>query len=121
MARTNRAKSEPSEKWQVRFAQDDYKKISHKLHCRKSNSNFRYNIKCIVENMILHEIFRVVSRFPRYTFYVILRKIDFLWDSVSLELTTRIFSLHIPHHVAGEKGGTRCPFNMPFEPKLSRN
>ena len=58
--------------------------------------------------MILHEIFRVVSRFPRYTFYVILRKIDFLWDSVSLELTTRIFSLHIPHHVTQRSTVTYC-------------
>ena len=32
--------------------------------------------------MILHEIFRVVSRFSLlHTFHVILRKIDYLWDS----------------------------------------
>ena len=30
----------------------------------------------------VHEIFRVVSRFPRYTFHVISRKVDFRWDSV---------------------------------------
>ena len=32
--------------------------------------------------MILHEIFRVVSRFPRYISCYISRKVDFLWDSV---------------------------------------
>ena len=31
--------------------------------------------------MILRELFRVVSRFPRY-FHVILRKVDYLWNSV---------------------------------------
>ena len=36
-----------------------------------------------MEIMILHEIFRVVSRFPRYiSCYCISRKIDFLWDSI---------------------------------------
>ena len=33
--------------------------------------------------MILHELFRVVSRFHA-TLHVISRKIDFLWDSVLL-------------------------------------
>ena len=37
-------------------------------------------MKHIIENIILHEIFRVVSRFPRYI-HVIYRKIDYLWDS----------------------------------------
>ena len=40
----------------------------------------RYNMKCR-ENLILHEIFRVVSRFPA-TFHVISQKVDYLWDSV---------------------------------------
>ena len=32
--------------------------------------------------MILHELFRVVSRFPRYiSIHVISRKNDYLWDS----------------------------------------
>ena len=35
--------------------------------------------------MILHEIFRVVLRFPRYAmFHVILRKNDYLWGSAVL-------------------------------------
>ena len=32
--------------------------------------------------MILHEIFRVASPFPRNTFHVISRNVDFLWVSV---------------------------------------
>ena len=35
------------------------------LHCQKSNQNFR-DITRNVKNEILHEIFRIVSRFPRY-------------------------------------------------------
>ena len=35
-------------------------------HCPKSSPNFRDISWNVVENMILHEIFRVVSRFPRY-------------------------------------------------------
>ena len=58
----------------------------YQMHCPKSNPNFRYMYITgkVVENMILHEIFRVVSRFPRYiSCYVhTLQKIDFLWDSV---------------------------------------
>ena len=34
--------------------------------CSKSNPNFRNITWRVAENMILHEIFRVVSRFPRY-------------------------------------------------------
>ena len=35
--------------------------------------------------MILQELFRVVSRFPRYiSCYTVSRKMDFLWDSVCL-------------------------------------
>ena len=36
------------------------------LHCPKSNPNFRNITLNVVLNMILHELFRVVSRFPRY-------------------------------------------------------
>ena len=36
------------------------------LHCPKSNLNFREITWNVEENMILHELFRVVSRFPRY-------------------------------------------------------
>ena len=36
------------------------------VHCPKSNTNFRDITRKIVENMIVHEIFRVLSRFPRY-------------------------------------------------------
>ena len=36
------------------------------LHCPKSNPNFRDIAWNVEENQILHEIFRVVSRFPRY-------------------------------------------------------
>ena len=36
------------------------------IHCPKSNPYFRDITWNVVENMILHEIFRVVSRFPRY-------------------------------------------------------
>ena len=37
-----------------------------KLHSSKSNPNFRDITRNVEENEILHEIFRVVSRFPRY-------------------------------------------------------
>ena len=36
------------------------------IHCPKSNPNFRDKTWNVVENMVLHEIFRVVSRFPCY-------------------------------------------------------
>ena len=36
------------------------------LHCPKSNPHFRHITWNVVENMTLHELFRVVSRFPRY-------------------------------------------------------
>ena len=52
------------------------------IYCKKSNPNFRDIIWNIEENLILHEIFRVVSRFPLYTFHVISRKVDYLWDCV---------------------------------------
>ena len=51
------------------------------VHCPKSNKNFRDITGNVVEIMILHEIFRVVTRFPP-TFHVVSWKIDFLWDSV---------------------------------------
>ena len=39
--------------------------------------------------MILHEIFHVYSiTFPRYTFHVLSRKVDFLWDSVYCTYST---------------------------------
>ena len=41
----------------------------------------------VEEKEIPHEIFRVVSHFPRYTFRVISRKIDYLWDSAACQLT----------------------------------
>ena len=47
----------------------------------EKSSNFRDLTRNVAENMILLEIFRVVSRFPAI-FHVISRKIDFLWDSV---------------------------------------
>ena len=41
------------------------------LHCQKNIPHFRDITGNVVENMILHEIFRVVSRFPRYiSFYI---------------------------------------------------
>ena len=52
------------------------------IYCKKSNPNFRDIIWNVEENLILHEIFRVVSRFPLCTFHVILRKVDYLWDCV---------------------------------------
>ena len=36
------------------------------LYCPKSNQNFRDITQNVEENEILHEIFRLVSRFPRY-------------------------------------------------------
>ena len=36
------------------------------LHCPKGNQNFRDITWKLVENIILHELFRVVSGFPRY-------------------------------------------------------
>ena len=53
----------------------------YQIHCLKSNPNFRNITWNVVENMILHEIFRLASRLPA-TFHFISRKIDFLWDSV---------------------------------------
>ena len=47
----------------------------------EKSSNFRDLTRNVAENMILLEIFRVVSRFPAMVFHVISRKIDFLWDS----------------------------------------
>ena len=44
------------------------------VHCLKSYPNFRDITRNVEENEILHEIFRIVSRFPRY----ILEN----WDSV---------------------------------------
>ena len=43
-----------------------------------------YNMKCIVENMILQYMKYSAKYhvFPYYTFNVISRKIDFLWDSM---------------------------------------
>ena len=55
---------------------------TYSIHCLKSNPNFRDITWNVVDNMILHELFRVVSRFPA-TFHVISRKKDFLWDGVS--------------------------------------
>ena len=40
--------------------------LSEFPHCPKSNKNFRYIARNVEENMVLHEIFRVVSRFPIY-------------------------------------------------------
>ena len=49
----------------------------------KSNTNFRDIKGNVEENMILHEIIRVVSRFPHYiSCYSISRKVNFLWYSV---------------------------------------
>ena len=48
---------------------------------RKNNPNVRDITRNVEENQILHEIFRIVSRFPRATFRVISRKIDYLCDS----------------------------------------
>ena len=53
-----------------------------KLNCPKSNQNFCDITGYVVKNIMGHEIFRVVSRFPRATFHVISLKIDFFWDSV---------------------------------------
>ena len=36
------------------------------VHCPESNPNFRDITRNLEENEIPHEIFRVVSRFPRY-------------------------------------------------------
>ena len=48
---------------------------------KKSNPNFR-DITCKVEeNVMLHEIFREVSRFPRYNSCSIGEN-PYLWDSV---------------------------------------
>ena len=39
--------------------------IIQPIYCPKSNPNFRDISLNVVENMILHEIFHVVSNFPR--------------------------------------------------------
>ena len=49
--------------------------------CPKSNLNFRDISRNVVENMILHEIFRVVSHFPHYISWYITKN-DYLRDSV---------------------------------------
>ena len=36
------------------------------VYCQKSNQNFLHIIRNVEEHEILHEIFLVVSRFPRY-------------------------------------------------------
>ena len=44
--------------------------------------------------MIQHEIFRVVSRFPRYiSCYTVTWKVDFLWDSVLQYLPVHGYSI----------------------------
>ena len=40
--------------------------IPARLHCPKSNPHFHNITWKVEENEILHEIFRIVSRFPRY-------------------------------------------------------
>ena len=62
------------------------------LHCPKSNSNFRDITWNVMEDLILQEIFRVLSRFP-VTFHVTSRKIDFLWDSVVSTCSWQLFVL----------------------------
>ena len=52
------------------------------MHCPKSNPNFRDIRWSVVENIILQEIFRIVSRFPCYISCYIAEKSYFLWDSV---------------------------------------
>ena len=52
------------------------------VHCPTNNPNFRDITWNVEENETLHGILRVVSSFPHYTFRIISRKIDFLWDSV---------------------------------------
>ena len=59
------------------------------LHCPKKNPNFRDITWNKMENIILDEIFRVVSRFPRYACHGISRKIDFLRDSVFIQYDNR--------------------------------
>ena len=59
-------------------------------NCPKSNKNFCDITWNVVENMVLHEIFRVVSRFHA-TFHVISRKLDFFWDR---EVTVQVYSVH---------------------------
>ena len=42
------------------------------IHCPRSNQNFRDITRNVEESEILHEIFRVVSRFPCYiSFYIV--------------------------------------------------
>ena len=59
------------------------------MHGPKSNPTFRVITRNVVENMILHEIFRVVSFFPA-TFHVISRKISFLRDSAKTALSRKV-------------------------------
>ena len=60
------------------------KTVMFSMHYQKSNQNFRDITWNVEKNEILHYIFCIVSRFPRYsTFHVLSRKIDYLWDSVS--------------------------------------
>ena len=74
------------------------------VHCPKSISAFRDILWNVVENMILHEIFRVVPRFPHY---ISCYKAEnhFLWDSVYTQQWTMNmgwtwdFSWHCPFNV----------------------
>ena len=58
--------------------------VAHSTLLENKSKFLRYNMKSTVEENVipvLHEIFRVVSRFPA-TFYVISRKVDYFWVSV---------------------------------------
>ena len=53
---------------QIKFLSDTHTDNSspENLHYQICNTNFRDIIRNVEENKILHEIFRIVSRFPRY-------------------------------------------------------
>ena len=53
------------------------------IHCPKIIYNFRDITRNVEENEILHEIFRIKSRFPHYiSFYI-----DYLWASELVRIT----------------------------------
>ena len=57
------------------------------IPCPKSNQNFRDITRNVKENEILHEIFRVVTCFPRYVHFVL-----YLGKSITFSEEEELFS-----------------------------
>ena len=75
----------------IDFAESD----STVLQCPKSNPNFRDIARNVEENEILHEIFRVVSRFPRYISCYFSKKFDTVLNDNKFRISLRNRSIKI--------------------------